>query len=330
MNLKDFLIKYNISEADFKTTGLKWEDLIKVKEDYEKFKISLQHGADYIVNVLKGVSNIKYLKSRIKDGDHLIEKIIRKKLIENVEITLEDYKEKVTDLVGVRALHLFKDEWELIHNFIVDNLDTAETPIAYVRHGDYKELENKFTEKGLSVQEHSKGYRSIHYVVKFKPAKQLYFIEIQVRTIFEEGWSEIDHIVRYPYNLNSEIISPYLILFNRLAGHADEMGTYLKYLDQKEKQHKEEVEKLQSKIKGLQIDVKEKEQIQKELDNLKNSSNVGVLVDGSGIISGLGEYYPGRFYTQGNTTIGVVSETSPTSVRFVVGPSDNLPGIIKQ
>lgn len=327
MPLKDFLSKYNISENDFKTTGLKWEDLIKIKEDYQKFKISLPHEADYIVNILKDISNIKYLKSRIKDEDHLIEKIIRKK-IEGVEITLENYKEKITDLIGVRALHLFKDEWELIHNFIVNNFETAENPIAYVRNGDNKEGENKFTEKGLSVQEHPRAYRSIHYVVKFKPAKQLHFIEIQVRTIFEEGWSEIDHIVRYPYNLNNEIISPYLILFNRLAGHADEMGTYLKHLDQKEKQHKEEVERLQNKIKGLQIDIKEKDQIQKELDNLKNNSNIGIFATGS-VAGSLSENYPGRFYTQGNSVTGITVGISSPPASVIVGPSSGISGIFK-
>jgi putative GTP pyrophosphokinase len=38
----------------------------------------------------------------------------------------------------------------------------------------------------------------VHYVVRTQAKKQRYFVEIQLRTLFEEGWSEIDHAVRYP------------------------------------------------------------------------------------------------------------------------------------
>ncbi len=54
---------------------------------------------------------------------------------------------------------------------------------------------------------------------------------MQVRTIFEEGWSEIDHKVRYPNFSEEQTTKYFLDIFNRLAGSADEMGSFVKALD---------------------------------------------------------------------------------------------------
>lgn len=52
-------------------------------------------------------------------------------------------------------------------------------------------------------------------------------IEIQVRTLYEEAWSEIDHKLRYPYNLQNEMLGNYVDIMNRLTGVGDEMGTFI-------------------------------------------------------------------------------------------------------
>ena len=48
------------------------------------------------------------------------------------------------------------------------------------------------------MEKHHFGYRSVHYLLKSLPGKRVHIAELQVRTLFEEGWSEIDHQVRYP------------------------------------------------------------------------------------------------------------------------------------
>ena len=55
-------------------------------------------------------------------------------------------------------------------------------------------------------------------------------MEIQVRTVFEEAWSEIDHIIRYPYDVDNPVLTEYLAIFNRIVGSADEMGMFIKKL----------------------------------------------------------------------------------------------------
>ncbi|EKH2437192.1 hypothetical protein O4M18_004240 [Escherichia coli] len=81
--------------------------------------------------------------------------------------------------------------------------------------------------KGCRIKLHDAGYRSVHYVIKTRPIKDEIFTEIQVRTIFEEGWSEIDHRIRYPDISDDHLINHFLMIFNRLAGSADEMGAFI-------------------------------------------------------------------------------------------------------
>ena len=82
--------------------------------------------------------------------------------------------------------------------------------------------------KGVcQIVRHPFGYRSVHYLLALKPSKNLMVAELQVRTIFEEAWSEIDHHIRYPYQADNPILGNYLEIFNRLAGSADEMGSFI-------------------------------------------------------------------------------------------------------
>jgi putative GTP pyrophosphokinase len=97
----------------------------------------LQTTATYVVERLQTVPEVHSLKSRIKEAEHLVEKIIRKKYQgSDVVVDCESYERIVTDLVGVRVLHLFKDDWLPIHNFIGATWELREDPIAYVRDGD--------------------------------------------------------------------------------------------------------------------------------------------------------------------------------------------------
>jgi ppGpp synthetase/RelA/SpoT-type nucleotidyltranferase len=57
-------------------------------------------------------------------------------------------------------------------------------------------------------------------------------VEIQGRTLFEEGWSEIDHDIVYPYHKDDELLTDYSKLLNRLAGLADEMSSYFRRIKQ--------------------------------------------------------------------------------------------------
>ena len=72
-----------------------------------------------------------------------------------------------------------------IHEFITSTWELYETPIAYYRAGDPKPLLKAFEAAECTVTEHPFGYRSVHYVVRSRPDKNVHLAEIQVRTIFE-------------------------------------------------------------------------------------------------------------------------------------------------
>ena len=95
----------------------------------------------------------------------------------------------------------------------------AERPKAYKRAGDsriYNDNEIDIITDGI--------YRSLHYIIKYKG----YYIEIQGRTLFEEGWGEVDHDIVYKESQNDEMLRDYSKLLNRLSGLADEMSSYFR------------------------------------------------------------------------------------------------------
>ena len=267
---KEFFQQYtHISEESFNETKLTWVLLSEIYKQYSKNVLEYKKVANYVEDNLIDINNIHSIKKRVKDPKNLIEKIIRKSIEKpECEITISNYTEIITDLIGIRILHLFKDDWEIIHNTIVENWDLLDEPVANIREGDKKDI---YEEKGCKIKLHPYGYRSVHYLVLFTPSKDIqYTIEIQVRTVFEEAWSEIDHTIRYPYNVNDPILLGYLSIFNSLAGNADAMGLYIKYLQKEFQQRNQLIDELQSKIDKSSLESAEKEHLQQNLDVLKN------------------------------------------------------------
>lgn len=239
-----FLSQLKIKRADFEKTGLVWDDLVKIYNHYSSIKSKLQHSAKAIVEILFseeareiGIHSVRY---RVKDSNGLIEKIIRKKLQNpKRKITLQNYRSEITDLIGIRALHIFKTDIYGIHNFVINTftLKEGETPVHYYREGDEEAFITLCKGIGYKQEKHKKGYRSIHYIIATSLTKENYYAEIQVRTIFEEGWSEIDHKIRYTYkNYSATPFDDSLTSLNRIAGTADEIGSTIKKLEQKEQE----------------------------------------------------------------------------------------------
>lgn len=221
----NFLRQFNISEDKFRESMLTWEELALIAEDYLKKENEHTETVKRYFDKIQQCAYVHSLGYRVKEVTHLIEKIIRKNpkyLKQGKAISHENYSEYINDLMGIRVLLLFKEDWNGVHEFIMNTYgsDLAEEPFAYVRKGDNCDL---YTGEMKVIDE--KPYRSVHYLIKDKETQLC--IEVQVRTLFEEAWSEIDHKLRYPYNLSNEMIASYLEIMNRAAGMADEMGTFL-------------------------------------------------------------------------------------------------------
>jgi putative GTP pyrophosphokinase len=255
LNKKDFLKKYpTVTEGKIKEAKLSWSVLEAIYDDYVTNHInSLESLSQLITSELMKVDDVHSVRFRVKDAEHLIEKIIRKCLEDpSRKITFDNYLSEITDLIGVRVLHLFKESWISLHNYILEKWNLKETPVAYIRVGDSQTYTDDFTEKGCTVKEHKFGYRSLHFLIETKPSKHTYYAEIQIRTIFEEGWSEIDHKIRYPYNLDNPIYAQYSLMLNRLSGMSDEMGSFINVLQKFIEIKDNEIEERDNKIHELE------------------------------------------------------------------------------
>ena len=212
---------------------IRFEELSKIYDDYANYESSYETQAEFIANILRSNENVHSVKSRIKDPERLIEKIIRKtddrkdKNGEDFNFTVDNYKNEITDLIGIRVLHIFKDQWKDIHDFITKTWKVIEIT-ANIREGDDRTI---FDDLEIKVISRPSGYRSVHYLVECYPTNQKVIAEIQVRTIFEEGYGEIDHSLRYSHHQIPDILKANLMLFNRLVGSADEMASLINMLN---------------------------------------------------------------------------------------------------
>jgi len=150
---------------------------------------------------LTGGSNpaVHSVKSRIKDSDHLKEKIVRKQSA-GEPITVENLFTRITDLAGVRVLHLYQEQAQAIHAAIIDKVENQrdwvfdEPPKAFTWD---PEAQGFFANMGLEVHVKDSFYTSVHYLVRPRPDSP-HCCEIQVRTLFEEIWGEVDQTLNYP------------------------------------------------------------------------------------------------------------------------------------
>lgn len=232
LDKEEFFKEFCIEEEYFESTGLDWEELQRIYLDYTLLVPQLEKEAEYIVSKLIDLSSAHSVRRRVKKPKHLIEKIIRKgkKYVEK-GVSVATYKQIVTDLIGIRVLHLFKDDWKNIHHEIMGLWEIRETPQINIRRGDYNvlQLQESISDMNCEIVVRDHGYRSVHYLIGVPITKKdEVLVEIQVRTVFEEAWSEIDHLMRYPYDVDNPVMTEYLAIFNRIVGSADEMGTFIK------------------------------------------------------------------------------------------------------
>lgn len=183
---------------------------------------------------IESISHIHLSTSRVKSIDSVLRKIITKRYDEYdlkgslyAKITDDTYQDALTDLVGVRVILSYRGNWKAIHDQLIKKFPLkdrmvynagllkhvdgtafmAEWPKAYHAAGDDV---SSFVEAGLDVKPHKKGYRSIHYTISFMDT----YIELQIRTIYDEAWSDVDH--RYVYKQEANPSNEALVQMSRM------------------------------------------------------------------------------------------------------------------
>jgi putative GTP pyrophosphokinase len=184
----------------------------------------------HVINIFQGrqfASTVHSIRHRLKDIDHLVEKIERKNIEDGKRspeeklgpITQENLFKRITDMAGVRVLHLHFSQFQQIHETIMSKVNEEEfllfeDPKAYS--WDPESIEY-FKRLNLHTHQKDSYYTSIHYVLKPNNRNPV-TCEVQVRTLLEEVWGEIDHTMNYPNPTSDDHCKEQIRILARLVG----------------------------------------------------------------------------------------------------------------
>lgn len=178
----------------------------RAKPRYEKLALEIRRLLETDPSFPTG--SLYTIKHRIKDEDRLIEKIDernKKKRKRDSPIDASNYQKRIEDLLGIRIVCLRLSDVEKVEQYL-DSL-REEGKLVFVRKPKRKQTfvlpvkPGELPPEGVDLQ--YSGYSSIHYVVRLgkslDPPREIssLWAEIQLRTILEEAWGEIDHKYRY-------------------------------------------------------------------------------------------------------------------------------------
>nr|WP_321400414.1 GTP pyrophosphokinase [uncultured Desulfobacter sp.] len=198
--------------------------LISFFKEKENYKIL----AEYLVRFISDdpsapKESIHTILYRIKDESRLIEKIDQENNNSGsgIEpITQNNFHERIGDIIGIRIICLRLSDIVKVEEYL--EFLVEEKILKFIQNPDYKRSFvlpislGKTAPQNINLQ--YSGYSSIHYQVKLgegsdasETLKKIQ-IELQLRTILEEAWGEIDHKYRYRYSRIGETLPEHLHL----------------------------------------------------------------------------------------------------------------------
>lgn len=206
------------------------DSLLQAYEAHRK-SISIFH--DQLMVALEGstalAKSIHSMRSRLKDPDHLADKLERKikecKLKKKpFAITPENLLTKVNDLVGFRLLHLYTRQFTAIDAALRDVFEEGkyqliEGPFARTWDDESRQF---FRDCKVKTQDSPSMYTSVHYVIG-SASKTIVTAEIQVRTLSEEVWGEVDHTMNYPHPIDNVACREQLKVLARVTSSASRL-----------------------------------------------------------------------------------------------------------
>ena len=256
--------KLNISKRSIINCSIPETELERIYYDHIKRMPALEkRRIEILAGLNEGItSEVHSIRSRIKKPDHLIGKIIRGSYSNPGKyhlITSENYYKIITDLIGLRIIILDRRDWKGVHenllslyqnipgryvrrySDILTNYDRfeeevmasrslpgcayhAERPIAYITSEEDRKL---YQDEFMKLDSSKAHYRSLHYIIRYK---DVYF-EMQMRSLFEEGWLEFDHRMKYPNDRFNKRKEEYIGILSNLANAADQLISYYKEED---------------------------------------------------------------------------------------------------
>lgn len=129
---------------------------------------------------LSAISPSARVTSRVKDLDSLLGKIRRKSYANPLK--------EITDLAGVRVVCQFSSEVATAETLVKQTFDVIET-----------------VAKAEKLKSDRMGYQATHFIVRLPASSKGprydelkdFVCEIQVKTILQDAWAQIDHLLMY-------------------------------------------------------------------------------------------------------------------------------------
>jgi putative GTP pyrophosphokinase len=177
-------------------------------------------------------SPIHRVRLRVKRAESVEDKILRRPDVFTTGLSSDSFR-KMNDTLGVRVILYFLSYLPLIDRELRklnDILEISEEnpPKAYLSDG----LTRRLSLVHLNPTEKESGYASIHYNLRLKdsaiPHDRRPWFELQVRTLVEDVWGEIEHVLGYkPEKRTSFAVRRQFQLISNHLGVIDEHFNFL-------------------------------------------------------------------------------------------------------
>ncbi len=137
------------------------------------------------------------IKSKLSDTGLMYRMFSRSKSSQSIEAKLSrnpDYgkTKKIQDLIGIRIVLYFPDDITTVHKIISD---------LYLENPEELSISNKSSDTFSAVRYNIVYQMDAEQIKLLRLGDKSTFIdktfELQIRTIFSEGWHEVDHDLRY-------------------------------------------------------------------------------------------------------------------------------------
>lgn len=123
---------------------------------------------------------IHHIESRLKSIKSIVEKVKEK----NLPVTLENIRENITDIAGIRVICNYIDDIYRVEELLLNQND-----VTLLRRRDYIKTPK------------SSGYQSLHLIVEIpiflSDGATPIPVEIQIRTIAMDFWASLEHKLKY-------------------------------------------------------------------------------------------------------------------------------------
>lgn len=173
----------NTEDEKIDIESKQYNDLLKIYEIAMIQVTDTMNGIKARINNMYGYTIIEKVDSRLKSKKSILNKLKKK----NIALTYKALVDNVDDIAGVRIVCPLKDDIFLIKQ-IIENMPNLKI----------------IQEKDYICNPKKSGYSAYHLIVEtpvtINSETVIIKVEIQIRTVAMDFWSEMEHDIRYKTN----------------------------------------------------------------------------------------------------------------------------------